>query len=45
MCIRDRPVTNYFFMGGMAAYMDLMDADRASAFGERFRAGGTSVNA
>lgn len=34
--IPGKPVVNYFFMGGMAAYMDLMDADRSSEFGDRF---------
>lgn len=34
--IPGKPVVNYFFMGGMAAYMDLMDADRASDFGDHF---------
>ncbi|MCS5722846.1 NAD(P)/FAD-dependent oxidoreductase [Herbiconiux sp. CPCC 203407] len=34
--IPGKPVVNYFFMGGMAAYMDLMDADRASEFGDHF---------
>jgi cation diffusion facilitator CzcD-associated flavoprotein CzcO len=34
--IPGKPVVNYFYMGGMASYMDLMDADRASEFGERF---------
>lgn len=31
-----KPVVNYFFMGGMAAYMDLMNADRANQFTDRY---------
>ncbi|SDY86789.1 flavin-containing monooxygenase [Herbiconiux ginsengi] len=34
--IPGKPVVNYFFMGGMAAYMDFMNADRDSEFGEHF---------
>ncbi|WP_104176462.1 NAD(P)/FAD-dependent oxidoreductase [Cryobacterium sp. Y50] len=34
--IPGKPVRNYFFMGGMAAYMDHMKADRDTEFGERF---------
>lgn len=35
-----KPVVNYFFMGGMAAYMDFMEADRDSKFSDRFLADG-----
>lgn len=35
-----KPVTNYFFMGGQGAYMDLMDAERESNFEENFRVEG-----
>ncbi|ARJ07678.1 cyclohexanone monooxygenase [Cnuibacter physcomitrellae] len=34
--IPGKPVVNYFYMGGNAAYMDFMDADRASRFGDHF---------
>ncbi len=40
-----KPVTNYFFMGGMAAYMDIMNADRASEFGENFLTDGEAASA
>jgi cation diffusion facilitator CzcD-associated flavoprotein CzcO len=41
--IPGKPVVNYFFMGGMAAYMDFMDADRESDFGERFLTDGAAA--
>jgi cyclohexanone monooxygenase len=41
--IPGKPIVNYFFMGGMAAYMDYMNADRDSEFGERFLANGASA--
>lgn len=38
-----KPVTNYFFMGGQAAYMDLMDAERESNFEDNFHVEKASV--
>jgi cation diffusion facilitator CzcD-associated flavoprotein CzcO len=41
--IPGKPVVNYFFMGGMAAYMDLMNEDRASQFTNHFLQDGKSA--